>query len=104
MAGMVPAAGVAVVLQIGVVPVQLLLVTPPSLVVVTQPTHWPAMVPALAQTGVGPVQGPLAAPASRAPLSTEPPSEPPLTGALAVAPGALHPTHWFRSEEHTSEL
>ena len=88
MAGVVPVGGVAVGLQIGVVPLQSPLVT--------QPTHWPAMVPAVAQTGVVPVHGPVAAPASRVPLSRVPPSEEPLlTGPLAEAPGALQPWHWF---------
>ena len=84
--------------QIGVVPLQLL-VTPPSVVIVSQPTHWPAIVPALAQTGVAPVQGPVAAPASRASLLAPPSEEPLLTGPLAVAPGALQPWHWFCTQK-----
>ena len=88
---------VAVRLQIGVVmPLQSLLVT--------QPTHWPAIVPVVAHTGVVPVHGPVAAPASRAPASRVPPSIAPpsvplLTGPLAEAPGALQPTHWFCTQK-----
>jgi hypothetical protein len=86
---MVSVAGVPVVLQIGVVPVQLL-VTPPSLEVVWQPTHWPAIGPVLAHTGVVPVHGP---------VEVEPPSGAPASVALAVASGSVHPTHWFFTQK-----
>jgi hypothetical protein len=90
LAGMVD---VAVRLQIGVVPLQSVLVT--------HWTHSPAMVPVVAQTGLAPVQGPVVPPppSGTVPPSAAPPSEPPLTGALAVAPGTLQPTHWFCTQK-----
>ena len=58
------------------------------------------MVPVVAQTGVAPMQGPVAAPASRVPPSRAPPSaEPPLTGPLADAPATLQPEHWFFTQK-----
>ena len=98
---LVHATQVLALLQIGVVPSQLLLVTPPSVTVVSQPTHWPAMVPPLAQTGLAPGQGPTLArpPPSGAPLSVDPPSVPPPDGTLAVAPGTLQPWHLFCTQK-----
>jgi hypothetical protein len=52
-------------------------VDPPQSVLLAQPTHWPAMFPAVAHTGVAPVHGPVTA----APPSVEAPS--------AAAPASL---------------
>ena len=73
LAGMV---AVAVTLQIGVAPLQSLLVT--------HWTHWPMAVPLVAHTGLALVHGPVAPPAAT----------PPSVG-LATAPAWSQPTHWF---------